>query len=129
MPSVIVYAASKEKCEFIDDKCYETSFNHHFPSIYEPNKEVDLVFKVVVLDNCEFTLRVIDGKTPFLELKDTQPFAYLFDDKESSLVFEFNMPEKEDVSFNLIGPVNELNLLVINEDAPAKDQKKDWSAA
>lgn len=83
----------------------------------------------MALDNCEFTLRVIDGKTPFIELKDTQPFSYLFDDKENSLVFEFNMPEKEDVSFNLIGPVNELNLMVINEDGPAKDQKKDWSTA
>jgi hypothetical protein len=39
------------------------------------------------------------------------------------------MEKKEDVSFNLIGPVNELNLLVLNEDVPAKDQNKDWSTA
>jgi hypothetical protein len=80
-PSVVVYAASKEKCKVIDEKCYETSFNHHFPAIYAPSKDETLVFKVIALDNCEFTLRVIDGKTPFVELKDTQPFAYLFDDK------------------------------------------------
>lgn len=38
VPSVVVYAASKEKCPTMDDKCYETNFNHHFPSIYQPEK-------------------------------------------------------------------------------------------
>jgi hypothetical protein len=33
------------------------------------------------------------------------------------------MQAKEDVSFNLIGPVNELNLYVLNEERPAVDDK------
>jgi len=40
-----------------------------------------LLFKVIGLDNCQFTLTVMDFKTPFIELKDTQPFTYLFDNK------------------------------------------------
>jgi hypothetical protein len=53
-------------------------------------------------------------------LKDTQPFAYLFDDTEESLSFTFKLKEKEDVSFNLVGPVNELTLSVLNKDTPYK---------
>ena len=40
-----------------------------------------VLFKVVGLDFCQFTLTVIDEKTPFIELKDTEPFTYLFDDR------------------------------------------------
>jgi hypothetical protein len=62
-------------------------------------------------------------------VKDTQPFTYLFDDKEKSLTFEYKMDKKEDVSFNLVGPTNELNLYVLNEKKPAATEKKDWKEA
>jgi len=39
------------------------------------------------------------------------------------------MAAKEDVSFNLIGPVNELNLFVLNEARPAINDKENWSEA
>lgn len=71
VPSAIVFAASPSKCPEINEKCFEASFNHHFPAIYEPKEDGFLVFKVVGLDSCKFTLTVIDEKTPFVELKDT----------------------------------------------------------
>ena len=87
MPSVVAFAASKTKCAAIDisdsdKKCYQVNFNHHYPAILEPQEDGPVIFKVVGLDYTQFTLTVIDEKTPFIELKDTQPFAYLFDDKE-----------------------------------------------
>lgn len=39
------------------------------------------------------------------------------------------MEDKRDVSFNLIGPANELNLVVLDEEKPAETEKKDWSSA
>ena len=39
------------------------------------------------LDNCEFALSIIEEGTGAIELKDGEPFSYLFDDKESSLAF------------------------------------------
>ena len=81
------------------------------------------------LDSCQFTLTALDIKAPFVELKDTEPFTYLFDNEESSLIFEYKMKEKEDVSFNLVGPLNELNLYVLNEDKSDKEEEPDWNSA
>ncbi len=66
------------------------------------------------LDDCEFTLTLIDEGTEFIELQDTKPFTYLFDDAEKELTFSYKLEKKEDVNFNLIGPVNELKLSVLN---------------
>jgi hypothetical protein len=124
-PSVVGYAAAKDKCERVDEeKCYEKSFNHHNPAIYEPTVDGTLLFKIIALDNCEFTLTVLDSHTPYIELKDTVPFTYLMDDKENFLIFYFNLSKKEDISFNLIAPVNELNLLAINKEKPTKEDEK-----
>jgi hypothetical protein len=51
-----------------------------------------------------------------VEVFDSKPFTYLLDDAEKELVFKFKLPEKMDVNFNLIAPVNELNLIVYNSD-------------
>jgi len=37
----------------------------------------------------------------------------------------FRLKDKQDVSFNLIGPTNELVLTVYNIDKPTKDSKND----
>jgi hypothetical protein len=39
-----------------------------------------MIFMVEALDNCEFTLTLIDEGSEFIELHDSQPFAYLLDD-------------------------------------------------
>jgi len=91
-PSVIIYAASQEKCEVVDEeKCYEKSINSHNPAIYEPKSDSILLFKVIALDNCEFVLTVLDSHTPYIELKDTQPFSYLMDGKEKSVMFSIQL--------------------------------------
>lgn len=80
-PNVVAYASNQKVCPEIDEKCHEVSFNHHFPGIYEPKEDGTLLFFVKGLDSCEFTLTILDENTTFVELKDTQPFTYLFDDK------------------------------------------------
>jgi hypothetical protein len=57
------------------------------------------------------------------------PFTYLFDDKERFLFFAFKIPTKQDVTFNLIGPANQLDLLVVNKQKPEKEdvEKADWA--
>lgn len=51
--------------------------------------EVD--FLVEALDNCEFTLTLISADAEYIELKDSQPFTYLFDDAEKELYFKFKL--------------------------------------
>jgi hypothetical protein len=60
-------------------------------------------------------LNIIESNSEFVELTDTVPFAYLFDNEESKMVFSFTLPTKQDVTFNLVGPTNQLDLLVINK--------------
>ena len=76
------------------------------------------------------TLTILDQNTKYVQLKDNVPFAYLFDDQETSLTFKFKVPKKEDVSFNLIAPNNQLNLLVLNQEDPKKSEidKADWAS-
>lgn len=69
------------------DTCYEKVGNIHNPFIYEPKKDGNLLFMIEGLDNCEFALSIIEEGTGAIELKDGEPFSYLFDDKESSLAF------------------------------------------
>ena len=38
------------------------------------------------------------------------------DDNENSLLFSFKLEQKEDVSFNLIAPLNEMTLTVFNKE-------------
>lgn len=80
--------------------------NSHNPFIYQIEKDVDLYFLVRGLDNCEFTLTIIEEGTEYIELQDTKPFTYLFDDSEKEIIFTYKLEKKEDVNFNLIGPVN-----------------------
>jgi hypothetical protein len=43
--------------------------------------------------------------------------------------FEFKLKEKEDVNFNLIGPVNELNLVVMNDERWTDDNRGEGEAS
>jgi|JI9StandDraft_2_1071091.scaffolds.fasta_scaffold161726_2 hypothetical protein len=103
--------------------------NSHNPFIYEPTQDQDLYFLVHSFDNCEFTLTIIDEGTEYVELQDTKPFTYLFDDGEKEMKFEFKLKEKEDVNFNLIGPVNELNLVVMNDERWTDDNRGEGEAS
>lgn len=71
----------------------------------------------------------MDSNSKYIELKDTVPFAYLFDNEEKYIMFEFKAPSKQDVSFNLIAPANQLNLLVLNKEKPEKgdEENADWA--
>lgn len=51
------------------------------------------------------------------------PFTYLMDDKENFLFFTFRLDNKQDVSFNLIAPVNELVLNVVNKQKVTKQDQ------
>jgi hypothetical protein len=44
-------------------------------------------------------------------------------------MFNFTLSTKQDVSFNLIGPANQLDLLVINKEKPQKgdEENADWA--
>lgn len=66
----------------------------------------------------------------FLPLQDGVPFAYLFDDQERSLMFAFKLGKRQDVSFNLIGPANQLDLLVVNKEKPERgdEERAEWAA-
>lgn len=57
------------------------------------------------------------------------PFAYLFDNEESRLLFSFTLPSKQDVTFNLVGPTNQLDLLVLNKEKPAEgdEESSNWA--
>lgn len=75
------------------------------------------------LENCEFTISIIEDGTDAISLNDGEPFSYLMDDRENSVLFKFKLPAKEDVSFNLIAPLNDLLLIVANgKDAPNGDE-------
>lgn len=115
-PSVVVYAADKKKCAAQNlSKCYQKQFNFHNPSFYESKEAVEVGLKVVGLDNCEFTITMLQANQPYIQLKDTEPFVYLMDDNENELIFAFKLDKKEDVSFNLIAPLNQLTLEVFNK--------------
>lgn len=43
------------------------------------------------------------------------------DDNENELTFSFKLNRKQDVSFNLIAPLNELTLAVFNKDKLGKE--------
>lgn len=49
--NVLIYAGSKEKCEEISSECHEKMLNYHNPFIYEAEKNQDLYFSVLGLNN------------------------------------------------------------------------------
>jgi len=101
----------------IDEKnCYEKAFTSHHPAIYNTNNEETLIFKVIGLDNCDFTLAVLNTHSRFLILTDGIPFTYVLTENDKQMLFFFKLKQKEDVSFNLIAPVNELDLFVVNKE-------------
>jgi hypothetical protein len=63
---------------------------------------------VVALDSSEFTVTIIEEEGEYPEVKDGVPFAYLMDNNEESVAFKFNLDEKEDLTFSLVAPLNEL---------------------
>ena len=72
------------------------------------------MFMIKGLDNSQFTMTLIQEGTKYIELNDSEPFAYTFDDQETELKLTFKNHKKESVNFNLIAPVNTLNLFVSN---------------
>lgn len=86
----------------------------HNPFVYGPTKDGDLLIAAKGLENCLFTISALNDGEGAIDLYNNEPFAYLMDDHESSLIFRFSNPEKQEVSFNLIGPLNAL-LLVVKE--------------
>jgi hypothetical protein len=59
-------------------------------------------------------MTIIDEDDEFIKLEDNIAFSYTMDDRESKVAFKFKLNKKETVSFNLIGPLNALNLMVNN---------------
>ena len=62
-PNVVIHAASKAVCAIPSEDCYEKVGNIHNPFIYEPKSDGDLLFIVEGLENCEFTITVIEDGT------------------------------------------------------------------
>lgn len=63
-PNVMVYASKTEKCSMVSEECYEKFGNVHNPFFYEPEKEdIQVMFMIKGLDNCEFTLTLIEEGT------------------------------------------------------------------
>lgn len=121
-PNIIIYASSKEKCAVPSEECYEKIGNFHNPFIYAPQIDSELLMVAEGLDNCEFTLTAI-AEGDAIILKDNEPFAYLMDNYESDLVFEFKNDDKNPVSFNLIAPMHDLILVVRQgKDKPDPDE-------
>jgi hypothetical protein len=55
---------------------------------------------------------IIEEEGEYPELKDGVPFTYLMDHNEEDVVFKFNLDQKEDLTFSLVAPLNELELYV-----------------
>ena len=127
--NVMVYAASKSKCKVPSQDCYEKVGNYHSPFFLETQQEEEVIFMIEGLDHSQFTLTLIPLGTEFIELKDSEPFTYLFDDKENDLKFTFKNSEKKDVTFNLIAPINMLNLFVENGEKVPGDDENDLSSS
>ncbi len=70
---------------------------------------------MVALDSSEFTVTIIEEEGEYPEVKDGVPFAYLMDDNEESVAFKFNLDEKEDLTFSLVAPLNELEMYVFQQ--------------
>lgn len=125
-PSIIAYVANKKKCEPQKlSECSQKQFNYHHPTIFEVKQETFLVIKVVALDNCEFTITALSSSKPYIELTDSKPFVYLMDDNEHELLFHFSIKEKEDVSFNLVSGLNQMELFVFNQENLKEDSIKE----
>lgn len=126
-PNVIIYVANKAVCT--GEKltvCHEKEINYHNPSIYETKEAIDLVFMVRALDSAQFVLTVIDAHQPYIELKDTEPFVYLMDNNEEHVALHFKIPQKVDVSFNLMAPLKELTMMILNKEGTDDlDSKKE----
>lgn len=45
------------------------------------------------------------------------------------MLFSFTLPSKQDVTFNLVGPTNQLDLLVLNKEKPATgdEENSNWA--
>jgi hypothetical protein len=80
--------------------------NSHSPFIYTSEKKGNLIIAVHALDESEFTVTIIEEDGEYPELKDGIPFNYLMDESEEEMVLKFNFDEKEDLTFNLIAPLN-----------------------
>lgn len=79
-PNVIAYSATKTKCPEVDEvTCYEKIFTFHNPTVYEPTEDDTLLIKVIALENSQFAITAIQETGAYIELHDTVPFAYLFD--------------------------------------------------
>ena len=65
------------------------------------------------LDDTRFTLRLIENTDDYIDLVDGEPFTYSLKQADK-IGFSFRIKEKMDTHFNLIAPLNTLDLYVSN---------------
>lgn len=83
--NVIVYmATSTKQCGLPSPTCYDAVGSMHKNFLFTPETADDetVIFLIHALDNCEFTFTLLTADAEFVELEDSVPFAYLFDEKE-----------------------------------------------
>ena len=83
----------------------------------------DLYIAVEGLDSSRFTLRILENVEEFIELKDGEPFTYTLK-QQNQIGFIFKIKDfNSDVKFNLVAPLNSLNMYVNNnkEEISADD--------
>lgn len=106
--------ANTKLCQYPSETCYEQlgNMNRHF--FYYPDKEeqTKVIFMIRAIDTGTFTLTLLPEDSDLVELKDSEPFVYLFDSKEENLKFRFKRDSKVDANFNLIAPLHALDLIV-----------------
>ena len=58
-PNVIMYAASRNKCEVPDERCRERTGNFYHPFVYKAEEDCNLLINVQGLDSTQFELSII----------------------------------------------------------------------
>lgn len=98
--------------------CYDAVGNIHKSFVFTQQAELGskVIFLIQALDNCEFTLSLINENTEFIKLEDSQPFAYQLNELEEEMKFTFDREIQADVTFNLVSPFHSLDLIVENRE-------------
>lgn len=73
------------------------------------------------MDSGEFIITVIEEEDEYIRLEDGFAFSYRIEEDEEEILFKYKLQEKMDVSFNLVAPLNHLNLLVSNGEQESDD--------
>ena len=84
---MVYMATSKKECGLPSPTCHDAIGNIHKNFVFVPETEDDkeVIFLIRALDNTQFTMKLLEENTQFIDLEDSEPFAYLFDDTEDHL--------------------------------------------